>query len=248
MLQLLTADPDLGRVDLFSFSDQTLMEMVIADFPDGDKATYQDDEGQFLDVCDWLGLKCDAAKRVEGIRYAFENKPIELRYIPSSVKTITMPISSLSGTLETAALPEILEVLSMGDNKLRGTVDFTHLPSRIQEFSIYGNRFTGSAVLDSLPESLETMWIQDNTFSGTLCLTKLPPKIRVLDVSRNSFTGEFRLENPPVKLTNNFRAGLNGFSEIAIVPKDFAVSLTKSGVTAVVDAEGNPHPSESRII
>ena len=248
MLHILTADPNLGRVDPFSFSDQTLMEMVIADFPETEQRKLQDKQGNFLDVCDWGGIFCDDSQEIYRIEYAFQEGPIELKYIPATVRNIILPISALSGTLETILLPPKLEEFSMGDSKLRGTVDFTQLPSQMAELSIYSNLFSGSAVLDSLPDSLQRMWIKNNAFSGTLCLTTLPPKMQILDVSRNAFTGEFRLENAPMSLHSNLMAMQNSFSAIAVVPKDFVARLGQSGVTAVVDEDGNPHPSESEMV
>ena len=60
----LTVDPSLGRLDCNSFSDQTLMEMLIDGLDEKSKQKYRDNKGTYLDVCEWSSVTCDEFKRV----------------------------------------------------------------------------------------------------------------------------------------------------------------------------------------
>ena len=52
-IHLLSVDPSLGRVDYSALSDQTLIELLIDGFDDVTKEKYQDNEGTYLNVCEW---------------------------------------------------------------------------------------------------------------------------------------------------------------------------------------------------
>ena len=62
--QLLSVDPSIGRVDYSLMSDQTLMEMLIDGIDDNTKNKYKDNDGIYLDVCEWACIKCDEDQRV----------------------------------------------------------------------------------------------------------------------------------------------------------------------------------------
>ena len=87
---LLCSDPNLGRVDYNSLSDQTLMELLIEGFDDKTKKRYQDDHGMYLDVCEWPFIKYDDDERVIKIDIdsLHVSGSIELCYVPPKVKQI----------------------------------------------------------------------------------------------------------------------------------------------------------------
>ena len=234
-------DPHLGRVDISTLSDQTLMEMVAECVNDEAKKDYQDENEMFLEVCEWPAIECDDDGRVVG----FHTMPqlggvLQLSFLPPKLIDLSVEMSDSSGTLDTSALPASLDVFSICDNNFDGTIDFTALPPKIESFNVSTNVFTGSAVLDSLPDTLETLHLDLNKFSGTLCLTKLPRGLRTLGVSRNSFTGKFHLENGHDNIT--VYASHNSFASVAVVQKIiYFVHLAKSGVETVLGEDGEKH-------
>ena len=245
---LLADDPNLGRVNNSSFSDQTLMELLISDIPDEAKQDYQGSDGTFLDVCSWPGVKCNDEARVTQFERDSDTRgTVQLSYIPSSVFSFVMSETNLHGTLETSSLPRGLGMLFLATNKLEGTVDFGALPPQSQYVSLAENSFSGSADLSRLPDTLQRLWINTNKFSGTLCLTKLPPALNVLDIFQNAFSGDFHFANSP-KGFYTFHADNNCFNAIAVVEIDAFAGLKASGVTSVVDLEGNAHPKEKEML
>ena len=245
---LQSADTGLGRVDHESFSDQTLMELLLESFPDSAKEQYLDDGGMYLDVCSWPNVKCDANARVTEVSsLPPRNGSVELSYIPRKVKTFVMHHGRNLGTLDTSALPGCLESLYVNGNALRGTVDFTALPGRLVKMSICNNAFTGSAVLNKLPQTLRFLWMQKNKFGGTVCLNHLPPSLETLHMSDNAFCGDFRLENTTETLSYVV-ASYNSFNAIAVVPKANSVRFQKCGVESVLDEEGETHEREKEML
>ena len=244
----LTADTPLGRVDHSSFDDQTLMELLIADFPDECKDYYRDEDG-YLDACDWEEVECDEAERVVQIVCLQASGSIALSSIPPKVKTFDMYKSNLCGTLETSELPGSISDFHIGTNNFHGTVDFTQLPESIVKFKIYRNNFEGSADLRRLPKSSRHFCLQKNKFSGSLFLADLPPNFRYIDVSKNCFTGDFVLENVPEPFSACGVKG-NAFNEVAVVSKRMNkyIILEKCGIRRVLDEDGNRHRNEKLML
>ena len=234
----LTADSHLGRVDYSSFSDQTLMEMLVEGLDQALKKGYQDEDGMYRHVCQWTNVTCDADGNVVQIKSPpLTAGSISLEYMPPHVKFFNMRSSNLTGTLETSRLPQTLRTFEIQGNAFCGTVDFTSLPIIMSIFLISRNSFTGSADLRSLPRSLDELGIDDNAFSGALCLTRLPQGLTLLNVSRNAFVGDFVIRNVPKNLYC-IHAEENQFNPVAVVPKGTLAALRGSGVESVVDAEG----------
>ena len=101
----LSVDPSLGRVDYSFLSDQTLMEILIERFHDETKGECQENNGIYLDVCEWSCIKCDDDDRVIRIERDSENisGSIDLCYVPPKVK--------------------VLQISSWGKRQLTGSVD-----------------------------------------------------------------------------------------------------------------------------
>ena len=248
LFTVLTDNPHLGRFDYASLTDQMRMEMVVADFSEEVKKLYQDENGLFIDVCEWQGVTCDWDSNVIRIQSSGARGPIALEFIPPKVTELYMNMASLSGTLSTSALPKGMECFEVGSNDFEGTVDFTTLPENMEELCLYRNTFTGSAALNRLPQGFRKLWIQANNFSGSLHLKNLPPNFVYLDASSNEFNGEFCVENIPMSLSR-IRACGNSFHKVAVVPSYVSnVVLGESGVARVVDAEGEPHPGQDQIL
>ena len=246
-LFLVAIDSSLGRVDISSFTDQTLVEMLVSEFSDESKRLFQDDSGAFRDVCTWQDFSCDADGRLTVIYgYGQFDGTIEFAYLPSKLEEFTVDYSELYGTLETSVLPACMRRFSILDGKFHGTVDFTSLPKRMEYFNVACNTFTGSAVLDSLPDNLVTLNVYQNQFSGTLCLTNLPLSLMNLSVSNNQFSGKFHLANASENIS--VYAEKNAFCGTAVIQEHIdLVAIGRSGVKAVFDEFGEEHGSKKRL-
>ena len=246
--QLFADDPNLGHVDYSSFSDQTLMELLISELPDVTKQNFQDRDGTFLDVCEWSCVKCDDEERVTRVDGASEIPgTIQLSYIPENVLFFRMCGSKLHGTLDANRLPRGLERIFLTTNKLEGAVDFTALPTQAEYFSVAVNSLSGSVDLGSLPGKLRRLWIQQNRFNGTLCLTKLPLVMDILDISENVFSGDFHFVHIAGAYPH-INAESNRFCPIAVVGEGGFVCFEMSGVTSVVDGNRNTHSKEAEML
>ena len=236
-------DANLGRVDITMLSDQNLVELLVEGFNDEAKKRYQDENGDFLEVCQWPRFRCDDDGRVIHIESWNEiqiSGTIDLRYLPPKCEYTKFEALNLSGTLDTTLLPSCMTFFNIEQNDFHGSVDFNVLPRRMKSFDVSFNRFTGSVALDRLPDTLEYLHIFDNHFSGTLCLTKLPQALHNLAIMDNAFTGNLHLEN--TQNTISVYAGRNKFEPTAVIQKDSGfVYLEDSGVESVFDEFGGVH-------
>ena len=229
MLHTLTVDPSLGRLSYESLSDQALMEMLIEGTADSTKRHFQDNNGAYLDVCEWSGTTCDASDNVvsfaikEGNRWNIQfDGTLALEYLPKNLLFLFMcnTNSISSGTLQTALLPSKLRRFCVTRHKLSGTVDMTALPKHLQLFSIKENVFSGSCDLRNLPENIESVNVSENNFSGSLHLDKLPSALIHLFVQKNEFTGGVDLENLPKALEELDISDTQLSGEFRLTPPD----------------------------
>ena len=245
---LFCADTQLERLDYSLMSDQSLMEMLICDFGEEAKQQFQDSDGLFLDVCEWSFVSCDSDENVIKVKKTSGmSGSASLSHMPAKVRTFQMKDGGLFGTLETATLPRCLREFDIHKNKFYGSVDLTALPAAIIKCIISDNSFSGSINLTKLPATLNELYVSYNRFSGTLSLSNLPRNLLWLSLSSNTFSGEFRFENPPERF-RKLHASANSFEETAVVPKGCYVDLVHSGVTSIVDVEGNRHPHETHML
>ena len=220
---LLTIDPSLGRLDYDSLSDQALMEMLISGMTTEYKQVFQDENGHYVDVCDWktfgfTNIGCTDA-RVTAIKvatYAFNDAQFPFEFIPPLVQSFWMMDCNLHGTLNPSNLPQNILKFDVGGNALDGSIDCKGFPKSIESIILFENAFSGSLALshlldsvvsfeaptnklsgeltlDALPLSMEVLILSQNNFSGPIFIKKLPNGMNCLDLSRNSFSGEFRL-------------------------------------------------------
>ena len=267
-LQLfLNADPSLGRVDYSSLSDQTLMEMLVEGLDDETKQEYQDDDGAYLEVCDWPCVKCDVSERVIeiGVDSSDIRGSIQLCYVPPKVKVLkvtpSFPGSELSGSVDLTQLPVGMQVLDLQNNILTGEVDLTRLPSETESLSLGHNQLTWEINITQLPDGMQKLFLDNNQLTGKVDLTKLPKGMNVLRLQYNQFTGAIDLGNLPDEMTylflqnNKFSGSFvakglassmainaqgNQFNAVAVIGSktDAAIKLRGSGVTSVVDENG----------
>ena len=242
---LLCSDPNLGRVDYNSLSDQTLMEMLFDGFDDEAKKKYQDNEGMYLDVCDWSCVTCDDDERVIKID-ADSSKitgSIQLCYVPPKVKklkvTPSWPGSELTGSVDLAHLPKDMKHLDFQNNIFTGKIDLTQLPEGMKKLFLDHNQLTGEIDLTQLPKGMEALRLDRNQLTGEIDLTCLPEGMQYLHISRNQLSGSLVMSQLPQEIIT-IDARDNNFNAVAVVESETlaTIKLRGSGVTSVVNENG----------
>ena len=199
---LLSADLSLGRVDYILLSDQTLMEMLIDGLDDETKKKYQDNNGIYLDVCEWSVVKCDDALNVIEMQIFSEDISglLDLCYVPPKVKVLyigQMPGGELTWSVDLTQLPCGMEELYLYNNQLAGVVDLTQLPGGMETLGLSNNQLTGAIDLTQLPGGMETLLLHNNQLTGVVDLTQLPGAMTILWLQNNQFTGAIDLTQLP---------------------------------------------------
>ena len=246
-----SSDSSLGRLDYDSLSDQARMEILIDGLTAESKKYYKDDNGNYIDVCDWRGVSCDTEGHIVKISRLdlYISGSVDLAFIPPHVICFGMDFLQSTGTLETSKLPRKIQEFDISQNKFHGTVEMAGLPDCLEELNISSNAFTGSVALDKLPAQITEVDLSNNMFSGSIDLNNLPERLSSLDISRNAFSGEFVLTKAPQTLDEIF-ANRNQFCGNAIVMRncEVQVSLEETGVKEIVDENGKPHPKAEEFL
>ena len=270
-----TIDPSLGRADISSFSDQTLMELLIDGFEDSFKRPFRNKDGDYIDACAWPFAICDSERNVLEYIYTIPGNTgsVALEYIPLKMQKFSIMNSNLDGSISTQKLPDTLRDFKIGSTTFSGEVDFTHFPPLMEVIFLSYNIFQGSCDLTSLPKPLVLLDARSNVFSGSISLCSLPQNLKRLDLrqnelwgsldfdklpqtitrlllSRNRFSGEFQLLHPPSEL-HSLHADDNEFSGRALVRKELTgigLCLQKNAIEVVLDESGEVHPEQEILL
>ena len=206
-------DSALGRLDIDSLSDQTLMELLIEGIEEDWKVRFEDsDQEDLRAIEEWDTLGFDADGKVERIHMsAGAGGSVAFQYLPKSVKEVDFSECMLTGSVEVSLLPDGLELFNVMLAGLSGTFDFAELPSHLVVCDISDNSFHGSADFTNLPAGLTELELRSNNFTGTLSPTALPKGLAVLGLNDNSFHGSLQFSTLPRSMYE-FRASDNEFS------------------------------------
>ena len=247
----LTVDPSLGRVDCSLLSDQTLMELLFEGVDEETKKRYQDNDGIYLDVCEWSCIKCDDHERVIEIRA--DNCDIsgfiQLSYVPPKVKVLNISSlfidGKLTGSVDLAHLPKQMKELDIYGNQFTGEIDLTHLPDGMNCLYLQNNQLTGEVDLTHLPDGIEILALDNNKLSGEIDLTQLPGKMEYLHFHNNQLSGSLVLKKLPSEM-RSINAEDNNFNAVAVVYStvNVTIKLRGSGVASVVDENGKKRNSK----
>ena len=222
LLQLLTIDPALGRLDYDSLPDQTLMEMLFDGLSDDSKSAFHDSDGNFKDVCEWTpydfpsdGINCadDHVWRIvfnRGKKFGTQQFPFN--FIPPHVNVFILSSAGLHGTLDTSLLPLHLDVFAVDENALYGTLAWSILPRELEEICVSTNFFSGRIILADLPRFLENFYACHNKFSGEIVIQDLPERIMKVTLNHNMLEGSINTAGWPetissLYLNDNFFSG-----------------------------------------
>ena len=264
-------DPALGRLDYSTMSTQALMEMFAEGLTPESKEIFQDDQGNYLDIEDWPGIKCGSDDLViewkdihlegsltyqfmpprtrsfilylEGIRKI--RSPLETTDLPRGLQIFNVYWQAHFGALDMTSLPPALVILEVCNNRFEGTITLTALPSKIKEISMYSNKLSGSIDVSALPESLKKLYLDDNRLSGTISFEALPETLEVFSIARNAFKGSVDLSKRSTPI--DIDASFNNFEGSMVVPAnadDFYLSFGVTSVWGVFDENGETHERE----
>ena len=228
-LIFVTIDPSLGRLEYDSLSDQARMEIFISPISENLQKKLQDTNGNFLDVCDWYVVECDAEGNIDIIQLHISEEDTKspiFSYIPPSVrifnykgaKECSFTLADLPPNLcefsveNTQLLSEIdlngfsshLQNITIKYCGMQATCDARNLPDSLIKLNLNENKLHGSLSLDSLPRPMTHFMASDNNFSGKLLIDNLPARMYHLYLSRNEFTEFVLLSTPECTKSQGF--------------------------------------------
>ncbi|KNH03883.1 leucine-rich repeat protein [Perkinsela sp. CCAP 1560/4] len=268
---LLVGPSALGRVDTKSMSQQTLLEVLVGDF--GNTQAFWNADGEFKEICDWDGVQfystqsdvvysidwdaisvmrssADADGTVYGVEHPVGS--IDLRWIPSSVKYVSISELSLIGSIDTRSLPRELTFLRLLRNRLSGTFHTADLPHTLRIIMVSTNNLTGSLDLTRLPHRITLFDASHNAFSGSIDLRALPATLEHLSLNHNRLSGsiDFRF------LSGNLRRCAleqNAFrQDVAVLSANrsgmLVLGLDSGTFGSCVDTNGEAVPMDERVI
>ena len=190
----------LGRVDIDSLPQQTLMELLVEHIEDKGKITLADDS----DIQSWRGMQYNEdGDLIKVTWFCFDlHGQIDFQWLPSTITYFRISVNSLKGSADLSHLPASLEEFLLRDNLFDGTLDLTALPESLMCLNASSNQFSGSVCLTSLPPSLISLLLSDNNFSGRLDLKSLPDTLERLHLNSNKFEGYVDFGALPASLSH----------------------------------------------
>ena len=202
----------LGRLGKESFSDQTLMEILVGGFNAAD--AFREHDGTFHEISRWYGVSLNGAGRVDEIDWEYEDdsfglyvgRPvtpggsIDLRWIPSDTRCFDITNLDLKGSINTLALPRSLEQLSCLENKFAGSFVTESLPQSLVRLIISYNYLSGTLNFAGFPSRLNFCGLSSNQFNGTVDLSCLPKCMISIYLYSNRFSGNVDLSMLPNQL------------------------------------------------
>jgi len=252
----------LSRPDKSTLPQQTLMELLVAEFDD--KEAFRDSDGYFTDIIEWEGVTVDKSSEVteinwekdvgfalfsddeeyDGPTYEGHLKPggsIDLSLVPSTVIDLMIPNLKLHGIIDTFLLPRFLSTLDCDSNNFRGTFETKGLPSTLDSLYLTRNQLSGTLDVAGLPRELGVIVATRNAFTGTNSFRDLPEELRYASFAHNQFCGPMELSVLPRTLTH-LRIEGNTFDVpkvLIVTPKALgACVLSKHGLDEVMTTEG----------
>ena len=245
-LLVLTADFPASRPDYASLPTQSKMELLIAEFHEITRNSIHGDDGFFLDVCAWPGVKCNCDEVVTSINWRLTKDvggTIYLEFLPETVESFTIRTCGFNGSVEAKNLPPGLRFMTLNRNRLEGTMDFRSLPASLTDFDMNENNFTGPVDLTNLPVSLRSLLFEKNEFEGTIDLTKLPSEMYHLNASHNKLTGCVDLTRLP-KFIEELNISANAFHgevDLTQLPKELlTLNISQNAFTGKLSITNTP--------
>ena len=248
---LCTDDTGLGRVNYTTMSEQSLMELLVADLTGAEK--FHGPDGNFLPLEEWSGITFSKDGNVRDISWSnnvflgnnrvLPGGTIHLRWLPRTLRKFTISSMGLHGTVDGQALPDTLAIFSLHDNKIGGTVETRNLPAKLMSIFFSKNAFSGTLDLENLPPNLRALHANSNRFEGSVCLEKLPETLQKLHLDDNCFSGTVYMGNLPSELHHLSLGGNNIQQEVLIFEQTEEIEvvlLDEDSFMRIVDKAGRP--------
>mmetsp|Transcript_24785 Transcript_24785/g.38614 ORF Transcript_24785/g.38614 Transcript_24785/m.38614 type:complete len:268 (-) Transcript_24785:64-867(-) len=245
-VSLLSSDtPKLGRPEIHLLSQQTLMELLIADT--GNNSLITQNSQSPVDISKWIGVTLNDSNEVTEIGWTGAGLvgTFAFQYLPPTIHTIRLTRQKhITGTIDLALLPPSITLIDFAGNFFDGELHLSDLPPKIQTFSIFENKLIGSLDLKRLPESLEWMDLSSNSFSGEICLTQLPRRMEYLCLEKNSLSGSVDLTALPRTL-NVLKLAANGFegeTDFSKLPESLSIfHVSDTNLEGTIHMRGEAH-------
>ena len=137
-------------------------------------------------LCAWNGVKCFKGVIValnwphgaRGVRFVngMTASALALRWLPSSLKRITLERKHTDGEMSTRSLPKAAERIAIVDCLLRGSIDMTTLPAGLVGLDVSSNNLGGGINLLHLPLGLRLIDMRLNMIKTAIVANARLPK------------------------------------------------------------------------
>ena len=148
---LVSADSALGRLDPSLLSQQAQMEIAFQDIQN--RGPFLDENGNFIDISEWHGLRFNEVGNIDVIDIDLE---------------ADADAEAFGGSINFAYLPITILQITFDNCRLRGTISTRDLPPQLTFFSVANNFLRGAFAIASFPPKAKCIDTQANNFSGTL--------------------------------------------------------------------------------
>mmetsp|Transcript_4210 Transcript_4210/g.6318 ORF Transcript_4210/g.6318 Transcript_4210/m.6318 type:complete len:415 (-) Transcript_4210:73-1317(-) len=197
---LLTADEaTLGKLDAYTMSHQSLMELVVE--RSNCKTIFQDSRRQYLDIDSWHGVIIDKNGEITGVdwHHTWSGRflRLSLEWLPPTVTALNLRACDRSNEqFDPLKLPLGIKRAIFHLNRLRRTVNWKNWPPHLSHLDISHNNLNGTVDLSHLSKNMRDLYLHSNAFDGTLYTSVLPVGMTSLQTHSNSFDGAYVKELP----------------------------------------------------
>jgi len=209
----------IGRLDYGHLSDQTRMELFVADAATPNE--FRDPDGFFLEIDRWpgLGFNSGAVSSI-GFYEQLGNGRLQFEALPPTIRKISIGITECTGEVPWGKLSNAIRYLTLFEANFHGSVDLTVAPRELYSLILENTRFSGTLDFGCLPDNLIVLLVTGNAFTGRVDIQPietdicevtyehleiawgmLVPNLHMpfgIDVRNNQFSGDILVRNVEV--------------------------------------------------
>jgi len=204
----------VGRVDYSLLSDQSLLELFIANVDT--RNSFRNTEGDYLDIHDWDGvtLRDDNVFAIDFFR-RFGEGTLNFEAIPTTARKVSIRVASCTGTVPWEKLSDEIRYWSLFDSPFEGTVDLTVLPRQLITFEVVMTNFSGTLDFGQLPQGLVMLQLSRNKFTGRADLR--PIQKPICGITDAHYDLSWNLGTPTESMGFGINLSCNGFEGDVLV-------------------------------
>ncbi|KNH07905.1 leucine-rich repeat protein [Perkinsela sp. CCAP 1560/4] len=172
----------IGRFEISSLSEQTLIELLAGSFRNQGK--FRDSNQEFRALSDIDGIEVDDGGFVHKLD-CFRGSlygTLDMMYLPQRIVEIDVAENDLAGTFYAERIPPHTRIALFEENMLEGSVDLQKLSMKIRCLQLYQNRLSGTVNFLYIPEGLVFLNLRENTLEGTIDLSKVQRPLHLASV------------------------------------------------------------------